>query len=323
MNTLARACTSGENMQTAQTINSTDTARFRRVQEDGDASPNATIAANLSEFADLLERQGAGVFRIRAYRNAAAAIEESDRSLDEVFWSSGADGLAGLPAIGKSIAAAIAEMIMTGRWTQLERLRGATDSEKLFSTIPGIGKKLAAKIHGSLDVDTLEALEAAAHDGRLARVPGMGRRRVELIKGLLAARLGRRRIQKRRHGVHLPPIKDLLDVDTTYRNKAASGELRLIAPKRFNPENKAWLPVLHAMRGDWHYTVLFSNTRLAHALDRTRDWVIVYFHKDQDLEGQCTIVTETRGALRGKRVVRGHEKACELFYGRTASHGGV
>jgi putative hydrolase len=45
-----------------------------------------------------------------------------------------------------------------------------------------------------------------------------------------------------------------------------------------------------------------------------RDWVVVYFYDDEHAEGQYTIVTEGRGALAGKRVVRGREPECRAFY---------
>ena len=68
------------------------------------------------------------------------------------------------------------------------------------------------------------------------------------------------------------------------------------------------------MRGEWHFTVLFSNTARAHELGRTRDWVVIYFYDDQHEEGQHTVVTETRGPLLGQRVVRGRELECGRHY---------
>jgi len=111
-----------------------------------------------------------------------------------------------------------------------------------------------------------------------------------------------------------PDVGMLLDVDMEYRDKARRGELPTIAPRRFNPDGEAWLPVLHTERGDWHFTVLYSNTARAHQLGRTHDWVIVYFHKDDHPERQSTVVTETRGELRGERVVRGREGDCRIHY---------
>jgi hypothetical protein len=101
-------------------------------------------------------------------------------------------------------------------------------------------------------------------------------------------------------------VATLLAVDAAYRHKAEAGELRHIAPRRFNPERRAWLPVLHTERDGWQFTALYSNTARAHALGTTRDWVILYFERDGD-EDQCTVVTEPHGPLAGQRVVRGRE----------------
>jgi hypothetical protein len=108
----------------------------------------------------------------------------------------------------------------------------------------------------------------------------------------------------------------LLDVDRQYRAQASRGELPTIAPRRFNPEAKSWLPILHTRRGDWDFTALVSNTAAAHELDRTRGWVVLYFDSDHHGEQQRTIVTEHRGRLRGQRVVRGRESDCLAHYAR-------
>jgi hypothetical protein len=71
---------------------------------------------------------------------------------------------------------------------------------------------------------------------------------------------------------------------------------------------------LHTQRGEWHFTVLFSNTAQAHQLERTHDWVVVYFYDDEHAEGQHTVVTETHGPLAGRRVVRGREAECRAHY---------
>lgn len=81
---------------------------------------------------------------------------------------------------------------------------------------------------------------------------------------------------------------------------------RTIAPRRFNPDKKAWLPILHTERGPWSFTALFSNTARAHQLGTTDDWVVIYFERD-GREGQCTVVTERPGPRAGRRVVRGRE----------------
>jgi DNA polymerase (family X) len=94
--------------------------------------------------------------------------------------------------------------------------------------------------------------------------------------------------------------------------------LRKIAPKRFNPQDEAWLPVLHTRRGDKHFTVLYSNTQRAHELGKTHDWAVINFHPGSEPEAQCTVVTETHGPLEGHRVVRGHEGECIAHYAASA-----
>ncbi len=161
-------------------------------------------------------------------------------------------------------------------------------------------------------MDTLEALEVAAHDGRLAAVPGIGARRAAAIRAGLSALLMRTGA-RRRPGNESPSVAILLDVDREYRKCSADGKLPKIAPKRFNPEEIAWLPILHADRDKWHFTALFSNTARAHELGRTNDWVVVYYYDGDHQEGQNTIVTETSGSMKGERVVRGREAECRAL----------
>jgi len=109
------------------------------------------------------------------------------------------------------------------------------------------------------------------------------------------------------------PVKVILNVDAEYRKKAAAGELKRIAPRLSNPEKKAWLPIMVTEQKGYKFTVMFSNTETAHRLGKTDDWVVVYFEKGKG-ENQCTVVTESRGALKGKRVIRGREKECAEYY---------
>ena len=204
---------------------------------------------------------------------------------------------------------AILEMLRTGRWMQLERLRGSLDAEQVFQSIPGVGPELAKRIHAALEIETLAELEQAAHDGRLEQVPGVGPRRSRMVAAALAHMLQRRPAHPPSPAAE-PGVELLLDVDHEYREKAADGKLRKIAPKRFNPDGEAWLPILHTQRDGWEFTALFSNTARAHDLGKTDDWVVLYFHSDHGPEGQRTVVTETSGPLAGRRVVRGREAEC-------------
>jgi hypothetical protein len=195
----------------------------------------------------------------------------------------------------------------------LDRLRGDLDPIDALASVPGIGRTLATRVHEALDIETLADLEAAAHDGRLAALPGFGEKRIAGIRDALATRLGRRRTFPGADD-GAPGVDELLDVDREYRAASAAGRLHRIAPRRFNPERIAWLPVMHTWRGPRHYTALFSNTARAHELGRTHDWVVLYFD-GRDGERQHTVVTATSGPLKGQRVVRGREAECERFYG--------
>lgn len=188
---------------------------------------------------------------------------------------------------------------------------------RLFQTVPGIGPELGQRIHDTLHVDNLEALELVAHDGRLETVPGVGPRRAAALRATLGSMLGGLRMSRIRR-TDGPDVQVLLDLDREYRELAQAKRLPTIAPKRFNPKNEARLPVLHTNRGNWHFSVLYSNTALAHQLGRTRDWVVVYFYDNHHQEGQHTVVTETRGPLLGLRVVRGREAECRAYYSSRA-----
>ncbi len=280
---------------------------------------NAAVARRLEEVAALLGEQGANPFRVEAYRHAAEVIRRERRPVTEIVAKEGVEGLRKLHGIGEGLSRSIRDLVKTGRLPMLERLRGEADPVALLSSVTGVGPVTADRLHHDLGINTLEELEAAAHDGRLAVVLGLGPKRIAGIADSLEARLGRLR-----KGTPMPPapgeepsVSEVLDVDREYRERAARGDLRRIAPRRMNPGKEAWLPVLHTERGARHYTALFSNTPRAHELGRTRDWVVLYYDADGS-ERQCTVITSERGPLRGKRIVRGREEECVRYYAASA-----
>jgi hypothetical protein len=272
---------------------------------------NEQVAERLDEVALILEEQGANPFRVRAYRRGATTLRSLPRAVADVFEEGGLPALEALPAIGASLARAIRELLRTGRLPMLERLRGEGDPVALLRTVPGIGRVTAERLHNDLGVETLEDLEAAAHDGRLAGLEGFGPKRLAGVRESLAQRLAR--VRHAHAPSAPPPVAELLDVDAEYRARAAAGELKRIAPRRLNPEGKAWLPVLHAQRGARHYTALFSNTPRAHRLGTTGDWVVLFLEHGTE-EGQWTVVTAHGGPLDGRRVVRGRESECAAHH---------
>ena len=305
---------------------------------------NDEIAAAFEQVADCLETrgneiQGDSYYRIRAYRKGAQSIRAQEQPVVDIFEAEGTAGLAQIPYIGKRLAASIEELAKTGELSLLARLQVETSPEQLFTKIPGIGPVLAHRLHKELEIDSLAALEQAAYDGTLARLSGFAEGRTMLIRDSAGAMLDRaatRQLHSARSkttfapsttrrlrrpidrpktleqailpSVDAPSIELLLTVDEQYRYLAKAGQLRMITPRRFNPESKPWLPVMKLQKEGWLFNVLYSNTARAHELGKTHDWVVVYYEKvgeEVSRQGQCTIVTETQGAHRGDRVVRG------------------
>jgi hypothetical protein len=277
---------------------------------------NHEAGRKLREIAALLEAQHANPFRSRAYLNAANTLDNLAEDVNQLIQDEGIKGLTDLPAIGAGIARSIYEYAATGRMTRLENLQGESDPIGLFQSIPTVGRALAQRIHDTLHVDTLEALENAMRNGQLSKVEGLGAKRKEAIEVWLLKHLGEHRQQLRnaQQTGGNPGIALLLKVDADYRKRAEAGKLPFITPRRFNPENKAWLPILHTTHDHWHFTALYSNSERAHTLNRVYDWVVIYFYDDHHQEGQHTVVTETHGRLLGKRVVRGREAECGEYY---------
>jgi hypothetical protein len=282
---------------------------------------NAQVAKTVEHLADLLETQKANAFRVQAWRAAAQKIRVAKDPLALVVTHEGVSGLQNDLGVGPGIASALRELLATGRLRMLERLEGHVAPEDLFLTVPGIGPTLAGAVHHKYGLETLEELEAAAYDGRLARVPGFGARRVQLVQeavdGMLRHSMrAQYRMPARRDGPigEMPSVGALLDIDREFLAKASADTLPRIVPKRFNPRGEAWLPVLHTEANGWTYTALFSNTARAHRYGRTRDWVVIYFEREGQ-ESQATVVTELSGPLASKRVVRGREAECAAYYG--------
>jgi Helix-hairpin-helix domain len=277
---------------------------------------NSSIANQLLQIADLLADQHANEFRVRAYRAAAETIAQFPKPIRDVMERDGLDGLVALPTIGQSIASLIESSLRIGRIPLLDRLRGQSKAEHFFATLPGIGPQLSHRIHEHLHVETLAELRRAASDGRLQKVPGLGKKRVEAIKACLAHRSADHTMIV--HAVDESdaiPVDELLDIDREYRMRVGSGTLAKVNPSQHNPAHESWLPIMHAERDGRHYTAMYSNTAKAHQLHATHDWVVI-FRDDADHHGRWTVITSQFGKLQGSRIVRGREEACLDYYRR-------
>ena len=140
---------------------------------------NAEIARHFEELAALYELDGAVVYRVLAYRNAAKAIRDSGVSVAELAKQGRATELAG---VGKTIAEKIDALLETGAIPSAEKLKARVPSGLIEVTrIPGLGPKRARMLHEKLGVESLEDLRAAAEGGRLRDVQGFGEKAEENI----------------------------------------------------------------------------------------------------------------------------------------------
>ncbi len=147
---------------------------------------NAEIAAAFDELGDLYELDGAVVYRVIAYRNAAKAIRDSAASVEEMARNGTVERL---PGIGKTLAEKIDALIETGSIPAAEKLRAKFPPGLIEITrIPGLGPKRARKLYDELGISSLDELRVAAEQQRLREVAGFGPKAEENI--LLALEAG-------------------------------------------------------------------------------------------------------------------------------------
>jgi DNA polymerase (family X) len=146
---------------------------------------NGEIAEAFEELASLYELDGAVVYRVVAYRNAAKAIREAGVSVAELARQGRADELAG---VGKTIAEKIDALLETGSIPSADKLKQRIPAGLVEITrIPGLGPKRAKLLHDEIGVSSIEELRAAAEDGRLKDVKGFGKKAEENVIAAFAA----------------------------------------------------------------------------------------------------------------------------------------
>jgi DNA polymerase (family 10) len=171
---------------------------------------NGELADQLDLLADLSEILGEESFKVIAYRRAATRIRETPSSVAQLALSGRAKEL---PGVGRTIEEKVREVVEEGEIQALKRRRervpeGVVD----FLRLPGVGPKTAARIWTQLGVTTLQGLEAAARDGRLRELSGMGARSEEKILAAIAAGAGQRKRGEDRGllGLALPAVTQVV-----------------------------------------------------------------------------------------------------------------
>ncbi len=147
---------------------------------------NSEIAAALDELGDLYELDGAIVHRVVAYRNAAKAVREAPVSVTAMARQGRATELPGIGAIIQEKVLALAD---DGAIPAAVKLRAKFPPGLIEITrLPGLGPKRARRLFDELQIDSPEALEAAAREQRIQALKGFGPKAEESILVALEAR---------------------------------------------------------------------------------------------------------------------------------------
>ncbi len=200
---------------------------------------NAELARNLDLLADLSELDGANSFSVRAYRNAAATVRALEEQVTSLL-TSGFD-LTQIKGIGKEIAAKLKTMVETGALPQIAALQERLPLGLLeVVQVKGVGAKQARALYDALGVASLDDLEAAAKDGRIAGLGGFGAKTQErILKGIDSFRRNSGRMRISEVDAVLTPLLavlravpgvERLEVAGSYRRRRETvGDIDLLA----------------------------------------------------------------------------------------------
>jgi DNA polymerase (family 10) len=144
---------------------------------------NVEIAHLLNQYADLLEIQGADLFRIRAYRNAARTVESLSQSIVQLLEEGKDLTKLKLPGIGKGMTEHIEEIVKTGTLGALKELRKKLpDTLDELLEVEGLGPKRTKLFYEKLGISSIGELEKALDSGKVEQLPGFGKKTVEKIR---------------------------------------------------------------------------------------------------------------------------------------------
>ncbi|MGZ8481903.1 MAG: helix-hairpin-helix domain-containing protein, partial [Candidatus Limnocylindria bacterium] len=149
--------------------------RPRSVSRSSDAViSNAELARIFNEIGDMLEILGEVVYKAVAYRRVADAIARYPDDVASLFARGEPPKL---PGAGPALTAKLAELATTARLEYHDRLRAQVPQGVLdILRVPGVGPRTVRLLHTELGIDSLEALRAAAEEGRLRHVKGLSER---------------------------------------------------------------------------------------------------------------------------------------------------
>jgi DNA polymerase (family X) len=193
---------------------------------------NADLADQLDLLADISEILGEESFKIIAYRRAATRIRETPSPVAELALSGRATDL---PGIGKTIEQKVVEVVEEGEMKALAKRRGQVPEGVVeFLRLPGVGPKTAARIWSELGITTLDGLQAAAAEGRLRGLSGLGQKSEEKILKSLAEGAGRKPTHEDRGllGAGLPAVKRVVEALAAHPAAIAVSEAGSVRRRR-------------------------------------------------------------------------------------------
>lgn len=187
---------------------------------------NTAIAKVFQDMADLLELKGENPFKIRAYQRAARTIEHLPKEI-ELMLGEG-DDLRSIPGVGEAIAKKSIELVNTGKLRVYEELKAEfPEGITTMLEIPGIGPKTANRLSTELGVKSVDDLEQAIKDGRVAGLFRLGDKTADNILQQIQAL--RRKDQRIPIGEALPIVEEVLGALRPLpgvKNLTAAGSLR-------------------------------------------------------------------------------------------------
>jgi DNA polymerase (family 10) len=277
---------------------------------------NVEIARVLAEVADVLEIQGGDSFRIRAYRNAVRTLEEQIRPLERMV-AEGAP-LTDLPGIGKEMAGHIRELTTTGTLALRDRLIAEIPRSLIeLMRLPGVGPKKARRLWDELHVGSVDELEAAAREGRVAALAGFGdKTQARILAGIEDYRQHTRRVLLADCERYVEPLVgylsqcpqlERLEVAGSYRRRVETvGDIDLLATAREPAPVMAHLlayPQIAqvAMAGDTRSSIVLGNglqVDLRVVLPDCYGAALVYFTGSKE----HNVKLRRRGVERGLRI---------------------
>lgn len=201
---------------------------------------NAEVAALFYRMAELLEIEGANPFRVRAYRRAAATIEDLPQPVADLV-AAGAD-LDELPGVGEDLASKIKEICATGMLQALAEVEARTPSAlAALAAVPGLGPKRVKILHDALGVTCVDDLVRAAEAGQVKRLPRFGARFEAKLLGALRKPASREPKRWRistaedfadplaRYLRATPGVRDVVVAGSYRRRKDTVGDLDILA----------------------------------------------------------------------------------------------